>query len=291
MTTSARDRYIVLGSLTVLTLATAFLVLFRYDYVRSGSRTDRVDRLTGVICVMPCMRSTASPSDPHDLSAQRAIAAVQDRSDALFIVSSHASGDQAESRYSWSGSLSREAQRSGSTSDDSTFIVCYCKPDSSGFRWETHLKTHEIFYINNNQDLSTKYGVAYSSPSAAPTTSPNSSTQVGLARSASPSEAVRKFYSLLNSRDFAAAYAMTSNALRSGTTFDAWRAGYSTTLSSNAQVSETDDASNVRVTLTARDKTSAGVLTRTFNGRWSLVSDNQGGWLLDDGRFTQISSN
>jgi hypothetical protein len=43
-----------------------------------------------------------------------------------------------------------------------TKLVCYCTTKGSGWRWEVHVDTGEIFYVNDNADLLKKYGIKLS---------------------------------------------------------------------------------------------------------------------------------
>jgi hypothetical protein len=146
---------------TGIALVALFLLFFfyRYQYVQNGMSVTRVDRLTGAQCVMPCLAPTPGPTSPaQDLQAQRAIAIVRARTDAMALVYSHSSGD-----YEWSGFPESSVRQTGHGGSPDTYLVCYCE-QTEGWRWEVHLGTGEVYYVNDNANLSAKYGVSRSTP-------------------------------------------------------------------------------------------------------------------------------
>lgn len=237
---------------------------------------------------MPCLTPSPTPREPTDLGAQRAIAAIQDRPDTTALLAA-LPADDPDKRYSWSAFPGRAVQHGPGSTDESTYLVCYCLPDTRGYRWEAHLKTHEIFYVNDNANLSAKYGALYSPSSSASSVETNSANNGDAA--SRPADAVRRFYAFLNDKHYAAAYALLSDSFRASSPFEAWKAGYASTISSDATVEDSDDPADVPITLTARDQRNGTVVTTVYRGSWATVSDGHGGWLLDDGRLQKSSSN
>jgi hypothetical protein len=149
----------LLGLVTAVCAGRSVLYIFPIPIRQNGALTDRVDRLSGATCIMPCL--TPSPTrEPTDLGAQRAIAAIQDRPDTTALLAA-LPADDPDKRYSWSAFPGRAVQHGPGSTDESTYLVCYCLPDTRGYRWEAHLKTHEVFYVNDNANLSAKYGALY----------------------------------------------------------------------------------------------------------------------------------
>src|ERR1700681_16095 len=108
--------------------------------------------------------------------------------------------------------------------------------------------------------------------------------------STSPADAVRRFYQLLNSASYAAAYDLLSPNFRRGMTFDDWKSGYRTTIESIAAVQNSNDPSRIPLQLVAKDEKNGQVVTKVYEGAWSVVSDGHGGWLLDEGRLHVVRS-
>ncbi|HEX3462678.1 MAG TPA: hypothetical protein VHS78_01325 [Candidatus Elarobacter sp.] len=114
------------------------------------------------------------------------------------------------------------------------------------------------------------------------------SVAVPAAGGSSPSETVRRFYQLLNGSDYEAAYQLLSANFRRGGSFERWKAGYRTTIESDANVQSSNDPARVPLELVAKDRTGDRVVTHVYQGAWSLVSDGRGGWLLDEGRLRLV---
>jgi len=289
----------------------AFLVFFRYQYITGADGVDRVDRLTGQVCMMPCLpKPSAAPVDVA-LEGQRAIAAVRERPDAQALAET--TSDTEGNLYRWSAKPTNDRQVG---SGDPTYLVCYCLPNASGYRWEVHLKSREIFYVNDNATLAQRYGIVFETPSPTPRPvdadavdrPPNTVAEGVVVTPApretpppremddanqsvtTPAETVRRFYNLIGQRDYAAAYALLSPDYQRHFGYEKWRAGYATTVSSEADVTETNDPTNVPFTLTATDQSPSGTITRVYAGRWSLIGDGQQGWFLDDGRLHLLST-
>lgn len=102
----------------------------------------------------------------------------------------------------------------------------------------------------------------------------------------SSSDAVERFYSEINGKDFESAYKRLSPSFRRSMPFDAFRAGYATTMSVIATVTDSDGGPVVRVHLIAIDRNRNGTSrTSSFDGYWKVVPSANGDLLLDDGRF------
>jgi hypothetical protein len=114
--------------------------------------------------------------------------------------------------------------------------------------------------------------------SAAPTSSP-----AGL----SPEETVALFYTLIDRRQFSAAYALYSSRFRASVgSFEAWQAGYATTDRVTVEFVRgvSGPGTAVEISILARDIVNGQPLTRRFAGTWTLVQE-QGGWRLDTARI------
>ncbi|MEZ4733641.1 MAG: LysM peptidoglycan-binding domain-containing protein [Caldilineaceae bacterium] len=96
---------------------------------------------------------------------------------------------------------------------------------------------------------------------------------------------VEQFYALLNSRDFAGAYALLSPTFQGANPFAAWQAGYANTVSFSITVSADPGVANrVLVTINAVESTAGGTVNRTYVGHWDLIWSGTG-WLLNSGAF------
>jgi len=96
------------------------------------------------------------------------------------------------------------------------------------------------------------------------------------------SNTIEHFYSLINAKQYDAAYQFTTPAFQAREPFDKWKAGYATTKSVEAEATSTETAGPVKFKLTAVDTSAGGDLKRTFTGVWTLVySTAKHQWLLD----------
>jgi hypothetical protein len=181
----------VFGGIIVAILAFQFFL--RYDYVHlRGGYVMRLDRLSASSCIMPCLpTSSPKPYDQKQAIAefisvienqnQQAIDLAKATPKARAIVANGAS-------YSWTAEIGdkggrdyscklmpttniftralcpspspAERVRDPNTSNFQIKIVCYCDSKGQGWRWEVHTDTNEVFYVNDNADLMTKYGFA-----------------------------------------------------------------------------------------------------------------------------------
>jgi hypothetical protein len=100
---------------------------------------------------------------------------------------------------------------------------------------------------------------------------------------------VQQFYQLLNEKRFEEAYQFLSPAFQAKQPYQQWVSGYSTTVSTEANV--VDGASGqVTVELTSTDQVSQDVLVkRHFRGSWSLIfSEEHNQWLLDSAQISEV---
>ena len=238
---------------------------------------------------MPCLPPTPAPKPPpSDLLAQRAIVAAKAQTNAGLIVLSNP--ETSDEHYEWSAvPASKETHDGSSSSNQSTYIVCYCKPDSNGFRWETHLSTGETFFVNDNATLSQKYRVTMSTPipTQAPTADPTAEAAASNgSSSSSEQDSVTAFYRAISTKQYSVAYNLESDSMKSATSFNQFVAGYSTTQNVDADTTERNDGSNtVDVVLHATDLKNGQLVNTTYTGYWVLESDGSGGWKLDEGKF------
>jgi len=98
---------------------------------------------------------------------------------------------------------------------------------------------------------------------------------------------VEQFYNNLNSRDFAAAYALLSPAFQGANPFAAWQAGYNNTVSFTVTVGADPGVANrVLVTINAVETVAGGgTVNRTYVGSWEMIWGGAAGWLLNSGSF------
>ena len=99
---------------------------------------------------------------------------------------------------------------------------------------------------------------------------------------------VEQFYANLNSRDFAAAYALLSPTFQTANPFAAWQAGYNNTVSFTVSVSADPGVANrVLVTINAVENAAGGgTVNRTYVGSWDIIWGGAAGWLLNSGVFS-----
>ena len=99
---------------------------------------------------------------------------------------------------------------------------------------------------------------------------------------------VERFYELLAAKDYRQAYEQLSPAYKAARPYDQWAAGYQTTQSVSATVTDRPDGT-VGVDLTATDRTPSGTVTRRFTGTWTLVwSPDKKQWLMDKGVLNEV---
>lgn len=99
--------------------------------------------------------------------------------------------------------------------------------------------------------------------------------------------AIRAFYFDLSQKNYSGAYSLLSSRYHSGTSFDQFTDGYSTTTSVTAQTrARADGSENVDVILDAEDLKGGRIVQTRFVGFWHLVHAADGGWRLDGGKFT-----
>jgi hypothetical protein len=174
----------VVGALIVV--AAAFQLFFRYQYIGSGLAVMRVDRVTGASCVMPCRPAPASspspPSPPNYAEDdQRAIALAQRQANAIAIEAQYVNSGYewtTEGRYTngyvevmgnifdndlSNGKVDWQKVKLSTPSEEQppapVRVVCFCSKKGSGWRWEVHLDTREVYEVNGNRDLEERYGL------------------------------------------------------------------------------------------------------------------------------------
>jgi hypothetical protein len=146
-------------------LVLVFQLFFRYQYIHTvGVLVMRVDRLTGSSCFMPCDGSktmpaaTATPWLPTDEEKQQAIQLAK----SMASVNS-TFGEHRENK--WSAEASTSAipisgwSKPPTEPEEHTYLVCFCNGGGRGFRWEVHVDTNRVYYVNDNADLMSKYGL------------------------------------------------------------------------------------------------------------------------------------
>jgi hypothetical protein len=181
----------------LVAVALIFQFFFRYQYEHlAGGNVLRIDHLTATSCYLPCLpppppppKATPTPYDPIDAELtfirvsgdqdQKAIESVKETPLAQQIVGEKGPG------YSWSartydigGQFFQSAIDSGknpfehsaksnlfstppdvNSADFQTKFVCYCNAKQTlGWMWEAHTDTGEVYYVNDNAELSKKYG-------------------------------------------------------------------------------------------------------------------------------------
>lgn len=165
-----RPSPLLIGGL-VLAAIVAFQLFFRYQYeARSGFVLSRIDRLTGEVCVLPCIPPSPTPAptaEDYAADDQRAIALVRERSDAISLAA-------ANPTYKWS--VSQRYARDGSIDDACSIKLETAAPDPNerhpncpiravwlendaghGWAWEVRLNTGEIYAVSGNKILEAKY--------------------------------------------------------------------------------------------------------------------------------------
>jgi hypothetical protein len=176
----------------------AAVVLFqffgRYSYTYyHGVAIQRMDRLTGEICRVPCVPPTPTPIPTEaptpnlELEDQRAIELVEYRRDALARVAEIVQQSNAQEyrwrvlgRYTNSGEQQRQGLDVEAFERDNGIAepmpthpypkiypvrVVWYASQRHGYAWEAHLDTNEVFSVSGNAALEAKY---YGAPSPAP---------------------------------------------------------------------------------------------------------------------------
>ncbi len=104
-------------------------------------------------------------------------------------------------------------------------------------------------------------------------------------------ETVTHFYTLLQERNFADAYAFLSPTFQAANPFATWEAGYANTESIVATATADPTVTNrIAVTLEVNERLSSGVTrVRHYSGYWDLSWDSEApGWLLQKGSFVVV---
>lgn len=97
------------------------------------------------------------------------------------------------------------------------------------------------------------------------------------ARRPTPERFVRAYYAELEAGRFEEAWSRLSAAAHAQSSFEAWRAGYATTVSQRLTDVRTEPGGVVRYVLVAVDRTPCGTTTeRRFELRWRLVRSGAG---------------
>jgi hypothetical protein len=189
--------------------------------------------------------------------------------------------------YEWGALPASKAAKHSSQASSSdaldTFVVCYCNSSGVGWRWEDHLTTGEIFYVNDNANLSELYGLSKPSPTPDVTATINAS----LADSANQERTVEAFYAAVSRHDDASAYTMLSSNFQSYQSFDSFRRGYATTESVSVEA-HAIGGHKVQTILTAIDYINGREVTSIYDGTWKLAwSPARNRYLLDDANFAK----
>lgn len=173
----------------IVLLAVIFQLFFRQQYIVTSRYTIRVDRITGASCFMPCL-PTATPVPPTPTPSdeefeQNAILLVEGDSTANAITT-----EKNGSRYRWTATVACHASVScgppslplwysrvglkPTPEQRQVWLVCWCDSGNYGWRWEVHLDKREVYYVDNNSALMSKYGIVENttSPSPSPTPTP-----------------------------------------------------------------------------------------------------------------------
>jgi hypothetical protein len=115
----------------------------------------------------------------------------------------------------------------------------------------------------------------------------NSGSAPGTDEGQHQENSVREFYSDITQKNYPAAYSMLSQDYKSGSSFAHFQAGYATTVSVEAEPhARMDGSDNVDVVLSAVDLKNGESVSTKYVGYWHVVKDQNGTWLLDEGRFT-----
>lgn len=169
-----------------LSCAIVYQLFFRYEYYHYQGNVGRIDKLTGAMCVMPCVpqpvpTDTAPPSPLpsaafnalFDLNVQRAIRLAQGAQNARSLLSEHPGdlwrNETPNPTVVVGLTQSQVDQVMGATPGwpgpateaplPTTFLICLCNVKGIGFRWEAHTDTGEVFYVDDNAELMHKYGI------------------------------------------------------------------------------------------------------------------------------------
>ena len=170
----SRVWYVVGG---IVALGLIFQIFFRFEYVhQSTGFTFRIDRLTQASCVMPCIPAPPTPKPtPFDKDVAKydfdtkvsqadedAIEMVKDRADVRSLIDTYRLSDAV---YKWHADPSNpyndlpQTTSSEKEDVDQVRLVCYCTTAGFGYRWEAHLGTRMVYYVNDNAELMKKYNL------------------------------------------------------------------------------------------------------------------------------------
>jgi hypothetical protein len=166
-----KTRLLTLGG-AVVVVAAVFQLFFRYQYIPDRGIIQRIDRISGNVCVMPCTPApTATPydmvsvgaelGDKYQLLKERAIRLAQQTEIGRSVDGTHEG-------FSWTASnfLDDILTIYSTPAPNATpipvphavptlepdLVVCYCdKKNDFGWRWDVHTDTGEAFYTSDTK--------------------------------------------------------------------------------------------------------------------------------------------
>jgi hypothetical protein len=145
----------------------------RYEYMKSGYRIERIDRLAGSICTMPCTPApepTATPERTYDTDDEVAVQAVKEEIPGEKLTEIAGTG----TNYMWHVServtqdnvqiAPGQVMPDGDDPSDFRYrLICYCREQKNGQLlgtfWEYDFQTRHILSVNDDAGLSKKYNV------------------------------------------------------------------------------------------------------------------------------------
>jgi hypothetical protein len=101
-------------------------------------------------------------------------------------------------------------------------------------------------------------------------------------------QTVRQFYALIGSQNYRAAWNLLSPKYQSTTTYTKWVAGYQNTKSVVLTTADPVGSTWVSISVQATDLAAGRLVSRTFQGTWSLTFID-GAWRLDVGNIHQAN--
>jgi hypothetical protein len=103
---------------------------------------------------------------------------------------------------------------------------------------------------------------------------------------------VSRFYSLIDARNFEAAWSLLSPQFQAGVQYERWIDGYAATRSvvvtSLSTVSQNTTRATVEVSVVAIDDVDGRPVRKIFQGTWAVVL-LAGEWRLDRGNIRQVT--
>ena len=167
------NRWLITLAVMVVVVA-GFQLFFRYQYIPDRGVIQRIDRVTGTACVMPCtppppaptitpyddLTVTAELGDKYQLLKERAIRLAQQTEIGRNVDGAHAGYVWSATNF-WDDVITIYSTPAPNATPipvpravptlEPALDVCYCDKKSFGWHWHVHTDTGEAFFTNDTK--------------------------------------------------------------------------------------------------------------------------------------------